>query len=133
MEKTTPRLKLIILISVIIFVLLITLLYIGEKNFQIKPDFLSSCSTFLINQKDSILVGHNLDEFIDTGGFLNITTNKNGDSGKIPLARSNRYPDWYFFDIQGLTKEDKIIIKGSGGVHEQPLLAIGAITFDVFK
>lgn len=75
----------------------------------------------------------NLAEYMESGFFINITTKKNGDSGKIPIVRSNRYPDWYFFDIQGLKKGNKIIIRCVSNIQREDKLSIGGLAFDAIK
>jgi hypothetical protein len=73
----------------------------------------------------------NLAGYLEPDLFINISTTSNGDSGNIPLARSNRYPDWYFFDIQDLTKGDKITIRCVENGNQ--FLPIGALVFDVIQ
>ena len=73
-----------------------------------------------------------MDQIMDQGMFINVTSNKSGDSGNIPLARSNRYPDWYFFDIKDAKGGDAIIIGGVSENMEGGFLPIGGITFDLF-
>ncbi|MBL7112718.1 MAG: DUF2961 domain-containing protein [Bacteroidales bacterium] len=75
----------------------------------------------------------NMDEYMNSGVFIRVTSSKNGDSGRIPLTRSNRYPDWYFFDINGVKQGDKIIIGGSCDDPGNAILSIGGVTFDVIK
>jgi len=75
----------------------------------------------------------NLDVFMNSGLFLNITTNNNGDSGNIPLASSNRHPDWYFFDICDVRPGDNLSISCHCEYPGHNTVTIGGIVFDVFK
>jgi len=56
-------------ISVISFLFISYIIYCNWNLFyRLQSD--ASCSTFLINQNDSIIVGHNLDEYIDVPGAI---------------------------------------------------------------
>jgi hypothetical protein len=71
----------------------------------------------------------NADSFNKTGKYLWISSSVGERSDKVTLARSNRVPDWYFFDLSNVKKGDKIIIHGS---TEKPanIFSIGGLTFD---
>jgi hypothetical protein len=72
----------------------------------------------------------NADSFDKIGKSIWVKSSAGGDSGEIPLAKSNRYPDWYFFDVVGSHPGDKITI-GGNTINEEAIFSVGAITFDV--
>jgi hypothetical protein len=91
--------------------------------------------SFVVNRKvpPSFRLGvmvDNADTFDKVGKSIWVKNSAGGDSGEIPLAKSNRYPDWYFFDVAGSHPGDKITIGGNtmGG---EAIFSVGAITFDV--
>ena len=72
----------------------------------------------------------NLDEFYSPGLSVRVVSSDGGDSSLIPLVRSNRFPDWYFFDLQGLKANSQITLLGKQQKQDD-FFAIGAITFDL--
>lgn len=74
----------------------------------------------------------NTSVFTKVGKYLWVTDSRNGNSGKVLLAKSNRVPDWYFFDIKGLKEGDIITVHGSTE-NSNDLYTIGALTFDLNK
>lgn len=74
----------------------------------------------------------NADEFNKVGKYLIVKNSRGGNSGEIPLVKSNRVPDWYFFDLHEVRPGDRIFIQGKTE-HENDLFTIGGITFDLFK
>ncbi len=91
--------------------------------------------TFLVkkNVPPSFRLGvmlDNADTFDKVGRSIWVKSSAGGDSGEIPLARSNRYPDWYFFDVVGAHPGDKITI-GGNTINGDAIFSAGAITFDV--
>lgn len=71
----------------------------------------------------------NANVFATPGGLLWVTDAHAGNSGKVELARSNRVPDWYFFEIRDHHEGDVITICGSRAEKAGPF-SIGALTFD---
>lgn len=71
----------------------------------------------------------NADTFTKVGKHLWLTDSGNDDSGKVTLAKSNRVPDWYFFDIENLKEGDVITIHGDTEKSDD-IFTIGALTFD---
>jgi hypothetical protein len=87
------------------------------------------------NPSASVRLGVMLDnasDFTKTGEFLWVTNSCEGSSGKVTLAKSNKVPDWYFFELKGLKEGDLITIHGST-VEGSDLFTIGALTFDLIK
>ena len=74
----------------------------------------------------------NADVYTKVGKYLWVTDNHNGNSGKVQLVRSNRVPDWYFFDIKNLREGDIITVHGSTE-KDTDVFTIGALTFDINK
>ncbi len=74
----------------------------------------------------------NADKFTKVGKYLWVTDSRNGNSGKVLLANSNRVPDWYFFDIKGLKEGDIVTVQGSTE-KSNDIFTIGALTFDLNK
>ena len=72
----------------------------------------------------------NADSFEKVGEYLKVTNSGGGNSGDIPLAKSNRFPDWYFFDLLGLKAGNKVTITGKTK-NSNDIFTLGAITFDV--
>jgi hypothetical protein len=72
----------------------------------------------------------NAEDFDKVGEFLKVTSSNGGDSGFIPLAQSNRLPEWYFFDLSGMKSGEVITIKGKTK-NPNDIFSLGAITFDV--
>jgi hypothetical protein len=70
--------------------------------------------------------------FTKIGKYLWVTDSRNGNSGKVLLAKSNRVPDWYFFDVKGLQGGDSITVHGSTA-NDSDTFTIGALTFDLNK
>jgi hypothetical protein len=68
--------------------------------------------------------------YTKVGKYLWVTDSRNGNSGKVLLAKSNRVPDWYFFDIKGLKEGDIITLHGSAE-NDNDSFTIGALTFDL--
>jgi len=90
--------------------------------------------TFSVNQKvpASFRLGimlDNADGFDKVGKFLKVKSLMGGNSGEIPLAGSNRIPDWYFFDLKNLKPNDQITIYGITE-NKSDLFTIGGLTFD---
>lgn len=73
----------------------------------------------------------NLDDFNRIGKSIRVTASDGGDSGLVPMARSNRVPDWYFFDITNARPGDIMTITGICQDDKLREAAIGGITFDV--
>ena len=73
----------------------------------------------------------NLNDFNRTGKSIRVIVSHGGDSGWVTLARSNRIPDWYFFDISNAGSGDVITVSGNGEGDKLREAAIGGITFDV--
>jgi len=71
----------------------------------------------------------NADVFTKVGKYLWVADAGSGTSGKVQLARSNRVPDWYFFEIKNHKEGDVITVYGSTEKPDDPF-AIGALTFD---
>jgi|GEM_PF-356834 len=71
----------------------------------------------------------NADVYTKVGKYLWVADAGSGSSGKVQLVRSNRVPDWYFFDIEGHKEGDVITIYGSTEHKDDPFI-IGALTFD---
>jgi hypothetical protein len=71
----------------------------------------------------------NADVFTKVGQYLWVKNSKTGNSGRIRLARSNRVPDWYFFDIRNAREGEVITVCGSAE-QSDGLFTIGALTFD---
>jgi len=93
--------------------------------------------SFVVNKKvpSSFRLGimlDNEDEFNKVGKYLIVKNLRGGNSGEIPLARSNRVPDWYFFDIHELKPGDRITIQGKTE-KKSDFFAIGGFTFDLMK
>jgi hypothetical protein len=91
--------------------------------------------TFVVNKKvpPSFRLGvmvDNADTFDKVGKSIWVKSSAGGDSGEIPLAKSNRYSDWYFFDVVDSHPGDKITI-GGNTINRDAIFSIGAITFDV--
>jgi hypothetical protein len=87
------------------------------------------------NPPDSVRLGVMLDnaaDFTKTGQYLWVTNSGNVSSGKVALAKSNKVPDWYFFDLKELKKGDIITIYGSVE-KSSDIFTIGALTFDLMK
>jgi len=72
----------------------------------------------------------NAADFTKIGKYLWVTDSRGGNSGKVLLAKSNRVPDWYFFDVNGLKEGDVITVHGSTGKTSDDF-TIGALTFDL--
>jgi hypothetical protein len=72
----------------------------------------------------------NAGSFEKVGKSLWVTNSTGGDSGKVLLAKSNRIPDWYFFDLSQVKTGDRITIHGLTE-KDNDIFSIGAITFDV--
>ena len=72
----------------------------------------------------------NLDEFVKPGISIRVVSSNGGNSALVPLVRSNRFPDWYFFDLQGLKANSQITLLGKQQKQDD-LFAVGAITFDL--
>jgi hypothetical protein len=109
----------------------------GALKVSCGPDNLGEVLELNFNDKvpDALRIGlmlDNLDEFMETEAFIRITSNKKGDSGEIPLAISNRYPDWYFFDIINIEKGESISIACICDDPGNVCLGFGGITFDGF-
>ena len=71
----------------------------------------------------------NADSFDKVGESIRVANNRGGDSGDIPLAKSNRLPDWYFFDLSKLKSGDEIVIRGKTKEADN-IFTLGAIVFD---
>ncbi|HET6254323.1 MAG TPA: DUF2961 domain-containing protein [Puia sp.] len=71
----------------------------------------------------------NADRFNRIGQYLWVKDANGGYSGKVRLARSNRVPDWYFFDIRNAREGDVITVCGSAE-KSNGVFTIGALTFD---
>lgn len=71
----------------------------------------------------------NGNSFNKVGDYLRVRSSNGGDSGKVKLAESNRIPDWYFFNLEGLAPGDKITISGYTK-SPKDIIALGAITLD---
>lgn len=74
----------------------------------------------------------NTDTFNKVGKSISVKSTNGGDSGEILLAKSNRVPDWYFFDIDNAMRGDRITIQGKTE-NKNDLFTIGAVTFDIKK
>ncbi|PCI35947.1 MAG: hypothetical protein COB60_01210 [Flavobacteriaceae bacterium] len=72
----------------------------------------------------------NTDSFNKIGDYLKVTGSYGGNSGYVPLAKSNRFPDWYFFDCTELKAGEQITISGKTK-NADAIFTLGAITFDV--
>lgn len=72
----------------------------------------------------------NTGSYDKVGEYLKIISSNGGNSGDVPLANSNRFPDWYFFDLSGMKPGEKITIKGKTK-NANDIFSLGAITFDV--
>ena len=72
----------------------------------------------------------NLDYFFSPGRQIMVTNSSSANSGPVHLAGSNRYPDWYFFDILNARQGDIISVKLIGDGKEIDDLSIGGICFD---
>jgi hypothetical protein len=59
-----------------------------------------------------------------------VTDSRDGNSSRIALAKSNRVPDWYFFEIKGLKEGDVITVHGTTE-KSSDIFTIGALTFDL--
>ncbi len=72
----------------------------------------------------------NLDEFSRPGMSFRVVSSDGGDSGLIPLVKSNRFPDWYFFDLTELKSNSqiKVIVRQQ---KQDDIFTLGAITFDL--
>lgn len=91
--------------------------------------------TFFVNKNVPLsfrlgVMVDNADTFAKVGKSIWVKNSAGGNSGEIPLAKSNRYPDWYFFDVVGSHPGDKITI-GGNTINGEAIFSIGAITFDV--
>jgi hypothetical protein len=87
------------------------------------------------DQPTAVRLGVMLDnaaDFTKTGQFLWVTNSRDGNSGKVAIAKSNKVPDWYFFDLKDLKKGDVIVIHGSVA-KSNDIFTIGALTFDLIK
>jgi hypothetical protein len=71
----------------------------------------------------------NTDTFDKVGESFRVLSSSGGDSGVIPIAQSNRVPDWYFIDIEGLKLGDMFSIIGKLR-DRKGIFTIGGITFD---
>jgi len=71
----------------------------------------------------------NADSFDKVGESIRVANNGGGDSGYVPLAKSNRLPDWYFFDLSKLKSGDEIVIIGKTKEADN-IFTLGAIVFD---
>ncbi|MBE0653642.1 MAG: hypothetical protein IH594_07575, partial [Bacteroidales bacterium] len=72
----------------------------------------------------------NLDYFFSPGRQIMVTSSSSANSGPVPLAGSNRYPDWYFFDILNARQGDTISVKLIGNGEDIGALSIGGICID---
>jgi hypothetical protein len=124
----------------------------GGAYISLPGDSMHSLSTGLIAVKDSVakaglvsftvgkgapavfrlgIMTDNAAAFEEAGSQLWVTNEKNETSGKVLLIKSNRFPDWYFFDLEA-KEGDVITIHGSTG-KEGGIFSIGGLTFDVNK
>ena len=71
----------------------------------------------------------NTGSYDKVGEYLKVISSNGGNSGDIPLAKSNRFPDWYFFDFSGLKSGETITIIGKTK-NSNDVFSLGAITFD---
>ena len=71
----------------------------------------------------------NSDHFLASGQKIMVSSSASAQSGQVPLARSNRYPDWYFFDIRNAVPGDIISIFIFRG-QETDKVSLGGISFD---
>ena len=72
----------------------------------------------------------NLNYFFSPGQQIMVTSSSSANSGPVHLAGSNRYPDWYFFDILNAHQGDTISVKLIGNGEEMGGLFIGGICID---
>jgi hypothetical protein len=73
----------------------------------------------------------NLDAFVHNAR-IRITGSTGGDSGWMPVAASNRLPDWYFFDVTGCSAGEVIAVTlQSTGADKD--ISVGGITFDEIR
>lgn len=110
--------------------------YITGKSEVSNHEAESGLLTLHFNQKapSSVRLGillDNADEFNKVGKSIRVTNSTGGNSGEVPLAISNRVPDWYFFDI-AIKPGDKIIVSGKT-MKESDLFTLGGLTFDLKK
>lgn len=75
----------------------------------------------------------NLNDFSHTGDGIRVRTSGGGDSGLVPLARSNRFPDWYFFDLTGINPGEMITVSCFCKKIPPSQAGIGGLTFDSLK
>ncbi|TSA32498.1 MAG: DUF2961 domain-containing protein [Porphyromonadaceae bacterium] len=73
----------------------------------------------------------NLDDFNKLGKSIRVAKSDGGDSGLVPLATSNRVPDWYFFDISNAKPGDIIVISGISKDDKPWEATMGGVTFDI--
>ena len=72
----------------------------------------------------------NLDHVNWNAASIRVTDSSGGDSGQIILADSteNQIPDWYYFDITGLTSGQTVDFSATQGINGGA--TIGAISLD---
>ncbi len=73
----------------------------------------------------------NLDHFNPPDQTLQVKSSREGDSGPVPLARSNRIPDWYFFQITNASPGEEISIFLPDTGRKRNAMTIGGLTFDI--
>jgi hypothetical protein len=109
--------------------------YITGKIEAKGRDAFTDLISFVVNKNvpSSFRLGvmlDNADEFNKVGKYLIVKNSRGGDSGEIPLAKSNRVPDWYFFDIHQAKPVDRFTIQGITE-KESDLFTMGGLTFDL--
>jgi hypothetical protein len=75
----------------------------------------------------------NREVFYPDGIQVRVYNSSRGDSGWVDLARSNRIPDWYFFDMTDIRPGDVITVTGTCSAGKPLEGSIGAIVFDLSK
>lgn len=81
--------KYILIFSGLILVFIFVLILMDDPRLKQNHLLKHSCSTFLLNNRNSLLVGHNLDDYIKVPGLVVI--NKRGIQKKtLPGLTSNR-------------------------------------------
>jgi Protein of unknown function (DUF2961) len=74
----------------------------------------------------------NAGSFDKLGKTIEVTRSGSSDLATVFLARSNRVPDWYFFDLTEIKEGDQFTIRGSTA-KDNDLFTIGAVAFDLIR
>ncbi len=71
----------------------------------------------------------NTDTYNKVGESISLKNSRGEYSAEVLLAKSNRIPDWYFFDIINAKPGDVITVTGKAR-DENAIFSLGGITFD---